>query len=175
MARIPDGTFKDWKDNDVISASDYKMERDVLKAAINDLDTLLKTADPNSFGSRLIKIEKEYLPKVERKFVNIFNYSNDWQARTNNEFGVYLDANGMVHVRGVMSWGTVGVGHVMIWGLPENVRPKRDMVLAVTCYNTRTYLDVLGTVTFRPNGDVAVSYIPDNTSVKFDGLTYPAF
>ena len=32
MARIPDGTFKDWKDNDVISASDYKMERDVLKA-----------------------------------------------------------------------------------------------------------------------------------------------
>lgn len=42
MARIPDGTFKDWKDNDVISASDYKMERDVLKAAINDLDNLLK-------------------------------------------------------------------------------------------------------------------------------------
>lgn len=27
MARIPDGTFKDWKDNDVISASDYKMGR----------------------------------------------------------------------------------------------------------------------------------------------------
>lgn len=175
MARIPDGTFKDWKDNDVISASDYKMERDVLKAAINDLDNLLKTADPNSFGSRLIKVEESYLPKVERKFIVNQNYANDWQARTNEPFGHYLDANGIVHLRGIMSWGSVKVGAVMVAGFPENMRPLRDTVLSVTCYDTRNNLDLLGTITIGKNGNMCVSYIPDNTSVKLDGVCYSAF
>lgn len=93
----------------------------------------------------------------------------------NTPFGVYLDANGMVHVKGVMAWGTVKVGDVMLWDLPTNTRPPRDMVLAVSYYNSKNDTDLLGTVIFRTNGEVAVSYLPDNTSVKFDGLTYPTF
>lgn len=175
MARIPDGTFRDWRDNDVISASEYKMEREALRAAINDLDTLLKTADPNSFASRLIKIENEYLKKVERKFVVLTSYANDWQARTNEPFGCYLDANGIVHLRGTMSWGSVKIGASMVTGIPENMRPLRDTVLSVTCYDTKNNIDILGTITIGKNGNMSVSYIPDNTSVKLDGICYSAF
>lgn len=175
MARIPDGTFKEWKDNDVISASDYKMEREVLRAAINDLDSLLKTADPNSFGSRLIEVEKNYLKKVDKKFVQIASYANDWQARTNEPFMAYLDANGIVHLKGIMSWGLVKEGTPMLVDIPQEFRPPRSMVLPAMWYYSRDRVDVLGSVTMHASGIMTVAYLPDNTSVKFDGISYPTF
>jgi hypothetical protein len=36
MAKIPDGTFKDWQDNQVIHATEYKQEREIIRTAVND-------------------------------------------------------------------------------------------------------------------------------------------
>ena len=43
--------------------------------------------------------------------------------------------------------GFCKVGAVMVAGFPENMRPLRDTVLSVTCYDTRNNLDLLGTIT----------------------------
>jgi hypothetical protein len=43
MARVAEGTLKNWQDTEVVHAYDYKMEREVLRVAINDnYDKLLE-------------------------------------------------------------------------------------------------------------------------------------
>lgn len=37
MARIQDGTFKNWQDGEIIHAAEYKQEREILRAASNDM------------------------------------------------------------------------------------------------------------------------------------------
>lgn len=41
MAKITDGTFRDWQDTETINAAEYKRERELLKVAINDNDDRL--------------------------------------------------------------------------------------------------------------------------------------
>jgi hypothetical protein len=38
MGKIPDGSFKDWQDTQVVNALDYKQEREMLRVAVNDND-----------------------------------------------------------------------------------------------------------------------------------------
>jgi hypothetical protein len=45
MAKIPDNSFKQWRDAETISATDYVKEREVLRVATNDNDTRIKTLE----------------------------------------------------------------------------------------------------------------------------------
>ncbi|MDA2681091.1 hypothetical protein PDQ70_16580 [Bacillus cereus group sp. Bc011] len=174
MARIPDGTFKDWKDNDVISASDYKMEREVLKAAINDLDNLLKTADPNSFASRLIEVENNYVKKVERKFTTHTVYYDGWTKNT-QDFAYHLDPNGIVWLRGDLKYGLKAAGKVLVFNLPAAIRPPVATQLTTSCYNNDAQKDEVATIIVQPNGEIQCGWVPTNHSLKFSGLSYAAF
>ena len=51
MANIPDGTFNDWQDTQVIHATEYKQEREMLRAAVNDNDSRLKAVETNQQGT----------------------------------------------------------------------------------------------------------------------------
>jgi hypothetical protein len=45
MGKIPDGSFIDWQDTQVVSASAYKQEREMLRVAINDNDTKITNSE----------------------------------------------------------------------------------------------------------------------------------
>jgi hypothetical protein len=48
MAKIPDGSFRDWHDTETIDATEYKRERELLRVAANDNDERLKTLEESA-------------------------------------------------------------------------------------------------------------------------------
>ncbi|MFL6562716.1 MAG: hypothetical protein ACJ8MO_42285 [Bacillus sp. (in: firmicutes)] len=57
MAKITDGTFRDWQDTEVINAVDYKQERDMLRVAVNDNDTRLGSLEASATGLLLGNVQ----------------------------------------------------------------------------------------------------------------------
>jgi hypothetical protein len=54
MGRIVDNTFKDWKDNDLVRSADYKREREIIRAAVNDnFDRLMQKYDKSEVDNLL--------------------------------------------------------------------------------------------------------------------------
>jgi hypothetical protein len=53
MAKIADGSFKNWVDTQIIGASDYVQEREMLRAAVNDNDSRLGTLESSTVGLQL--------------------------------------------------------------------------------------------------------------------------
>lgn len=64
MARIPDGTLRDWKDKDIVNAADYKQEREVLRTATNDNDERLKTIENQGLNGRVSSLETDKTDKT---------------------------------------------------------------------------------------------------------------
>jgi hypothetical protein len=59
MARINDGTLKDWKDGDKVTADLYEADREILRAAINDTDskTNANTTTASDHTKRITDLE----------------------------------------------------------------------------------------------------------------------
>ena len=53
MAKITDGTFKDWQETEIVHASDYTQEREMLRLAVNDNDERLGSIEDSIFGFQL--------------------------------------------------------------------------------------------------------------------------
>jgi hypothetical protein len=61
MAKINDGTLKDWKDGDKVTADLYEADREILRAAINDTDS--KTNANTTTASDHTKAD--YRPRIQ--------------------------------------------------------------------------------------------------------------
>jgi hypothetical protein len=59
MAKINDGTLKDWKDGDKVTADLYEADREILRAAINDTDskTNANTTTASDHTKRITDLE----------------------------------------------------------------------------------------------------------------------
>lgn len=57
MAKIPDGSFKNWQDNETIHASDYVQEREMLRAAANDNADRLSSLETVTTGLQLDTVQ----------------------------------------------------------------------------------------------------------------------
>jgi hypothetical protein len=53
MAKITDGTFKNWQDTEIIHASEYTQEREILRVAVNDNDTRIGSLESSTIGLQL--------------------------------------------------------------------------------------------------------------------------
>lgn len=53
MAKITDGTFRNWNDSEIIDAAEYKRERDILKVANNDNDERISSIEESVVGFQL--------------------------------------------------------------------------------------------------------------------------
>lgn len=61
MAKVQDGTLREWQDGEIIKASDYKQEREVLRAANNDTDSKVESEKErnNSQDQRLDGLDSD--------------------------------------------------------------------------------------------------------------------
>lgn len=53
MAKISDGVFKNWQDTETIHSSEYKQEREMLRAAVNDNHERLSSLEESTEGVQL--------------------------------------------------------------------------------------------------------------------------
>lgn len=53
MAKVPDGTFRDWQDTETVNATEYKRERELLRIATNDNDERLSSLEISTAGLQL--------------------------------------------------------------------------------------------------------------------------
>lgn len=63
MAKINEGSFRNWNDGETVKASDYKQEREIIRVAVNDTHDRFLIEQSQNQQSRLI-IE-ENVPKIE--------------------------------------------------------------------------------------------------------------
>lgn len=84
MAQIPTNLFKDWKDNDVVKAQDYKLERETFRQSNNDLDNSI-----NALNIRVTANENSGATNA----VAISNLQNDKTDKTGNHLGKWQGLN----------------------------------------------------------------------------------
>lgn len=65
MVSIPDGTFKDWQENDVIKASEYKQEREMLRSALNVNNLKLSILESSTVGLQLSNVQMKKITDDE--------------------------------------------------------------------------------------------------------------
>jgi hypothetical protein len=83
---------------------------------------------------------------------------------TYNQRGYYKDANGIVHLRGLVKNGTV---NQPIFNLPAKYRPVKDEVLLCNAN------DAFGALYVKANGDVVLAS-GSNTFCSLDGISVRA-
>lgn len=71
MARIDEGMFKNWANGDRMNPDDYKRERELLRAAVNDVDDKVQLLDPQNVEGIKNEIEmaKGDASSLEERFV----------------------------------------------------------------------------------------------------------
>lgn len=78
MARIPDGSFKNWQETDVVHATDYVQEREMLRAAANDNSDRLSDLELVTTGLQLDTVQLSKITNdVGAPKISLYNTSDD--------------------------------------------------------------------------------------------------
>lgn len=153
----------------VFGATDRKWERLSTELA----DALGKQDDAvlRKVAAKLSDLEKMVFDKRDQVKPRVESFIaptliNSWVnfGGTRNPAGYFKDPFGIVHLRGLITSGTIGT---VAFTLPAKYRPANDELMA-TVSNA-----LFGAVDINPNGDVTPA-IGNNTYVSLDGLTFRA-
>jgi hypothetical protein len=103
---------------------------------------------------------------VNDPWTDISSFTNSWTNYNSsyNSAGYYKDALGVVHLRGMISSGTMGNS---AFTLPSGYRPGK-ILLRVVASN-----GAFGDVYIRPDGTVSPT-VGNNAYVSLDGLSFKA-
>ena len=82
--------------------------------------------------------------------------------------GYMKDQLGFVHLRGVITGGTLPGGVVALTNLPIGYRPNKESIFIVSSYSDG---DVIGRIHILSNGEVQL-YTGGNGHVSLDGITF---
>lgn len=92
MGRIPDGSFKNWQDTEVVHATDYKQEREMLRVAINDNDTRILNVEGQNLVSRVESLEENSDPALRTDFNAHKDSTSNPHSTTASQVGAYSTA-----------------------------------------------------------------------------------
>ena len=146
----------------------YELKKALVDEVIDEVNTHLadnvSQGNPHGIDAKANKQQENWADLV---------LHNSWTNIGHPFFyaGYMKDQLGFVHLRGVITGGTLPVGGVVVLtNLPVGYRPAKENIFIVSSYATN---DVFGRVHILADGAVQL-YTGGNGHISFDGITFQA-